>query len=345
MSSPSRVRIVAAFAVIYVLWGTTFLGIHYALETLPPFLMGSVRFLLSGAVLFGWALSRGASRPSRSQWKTAVVAGSFFMLVGQGGVAWGQQSVPTGVASVLVGTIPMWILVLEWIRPRGQRPGLLVTLGLLLGFSGVVVLLAPWESGARQIDVLGAGAVLLAAVAWAAGTLFVRDADKPASGAQSAGMQMLAGGALLLVPAALHGDFTRVSPADISLTSVLAVLYLVVFSSIIAFGSYSWLLGVCRPTRVATFAYVNPVVAVGLGWLFVGEPLSGRMVLAMAVTIGAVALVSTSPATVGDSSAAPAIEAPCCFDTAGDEEAPAGDEAPARGLLDGVGPEAQPARA
>lgn len=341
VSSPSRVRIAAAFAVIYVLWGTTFLGIHYAIETLPPFLMGSVRFLLSGAVLFGWARFRGVSMPSKGQWKTAVIAGSFFMLIGQGGVVWGQQSVPTGVTSVLVGTIPMWILVLEWLRPRGQRPGLVVSLGLLLGFSGVVVLLAPWRPGAGEIDPVGAAAVLLAALAWAAGTLFVRSADKPASGPQSAGMQMLAGGALLLVPATINGDWIAVSPGDVSLTSVLAVLYLVVFSSIIAFGSYSWLLGVCRPTRVATFAYVNPVVAVGLGWLFVGEPLSGRMILAMAVTIGAVAVVSSAPARIGDSSAAPALEAPCCFETTESEEEALGE--PGRGRLEGVGAEAQPA--
>ncbi len=341
-TTPSRVWIVAAFAVIYVVWGTTFLGIHYAIETLPPFLMGSVRFLISGIALFAWAHFRGAPLPSRHQWKTAAIAGSFFMLVGQGGVVWGQQSVPTGVASVLVGTIPMWILLLEWLRPRGQRPGIVVSAGLLLGFVGVVVLIGPWRSGAVGVDPVGAAAILLAALSWAAGSLYVKSADKPASAFQGAGMQMLCGGIFLLVPAALNGDLTAVSPGDISPTSVAAVLYLVVFSSILAFSSYSWLLHTCRPTRVATFAYVNPVVAVGLGWLFVGEPLSGSMVLAMVVTIGAVALVSTAPAR-DDSSAAPAIESPCCFDIGqAPEQSPAERENVLMGSSSG---EASPARA
>ncbi|MBU2604041.1 MAG: EamA family transporter [Actinobacteria bacterium] len=319
MSSPSRSHVVAAFAIIYLVWGTTFLGIHYAIETLPPFFMGSVRYLIAGAALYGWAHFRKASRPSAHQWKTAFIAGAFFMLIGQGGVAWGQQSVPSGVAAVLVGTIPMWILLLEWIRPGGRRPGLVVSVGLLLGFVGVVVLVAPWESGTQVIDPLGAAAILLAAFAWAVGSLYAKSVEWPASHAQAAGMQLFAGGVLLLVAAVIGGELWGLSLVDVSITSALAVLYLVVFSSIIAFSAYSWLLGVCRPTRVATFAYVNPVVAVGLGWLFVGEPLTGRMLFAMAITIGAVALASTGTERA-DSPAAPAIEAPCCFDTSEDPD-------------------------
>ncbi len=315
MASPSRSRMIGAFAIIYVVWGTTFLGIHYAIATLPPFFMGSVRYLIAGAALYGWAHFRKAARPSARHWKTAFIAGAFFMLIGQGGVAWGQQSVPSGVAGVLVGTIPMWILLLEWIRPGGRRPGLLVSVGLLLGFVGVVILVAPWDSGTQAIDPLGAASILVAALAWAVGSLYAKSVEWPESHSQAAGMQLFAGGVLLAGASAISGDLRGLSVADVSFTSALAVLYLVVFSSIIAFSAYSWLLGVCRPTRVATFAYVNPVVAVSLGWLFVGEPLSGRMVFAIAITLGAVALVSTG-SQAEDSSAAPAIEAPCCFDVA-----------------------------
>lgn len=310
---------VVAFAIIYLVWGTTFLGIHYAIATLPPFFMGSVRYLIAGAALYGWAHFRKASRPSARQWKMAFIAGAFFMLIGQGGVAWGQQSVPSGVAGVLVGTIPMWILLLEWIRPGGRRPGLVVSVGLLLGFAGVVVLVAPWESGAQAIDPLGAASILVAALAWAVGSLYAKSVEWPGSHSQAAGMQLFAGGVLLFGASAIGGELWGLSLERVSVTSALAVLYLVVFSSIIAFSAYSWLLGVCRPTRVATFAYVNPVVAVGLGWLFVGEPLSARMVVAMVITLGAVALVS-SGSEAEDSSAAPAIEAPCCFDTAEDPD-------------------------
>ncbi|MCZ7661751.1 MAG: EamA family transporter [Thermoleophilia bacterium] len=315
VSPPSRPQIIAAFFAVYVLWGMTFLGTRYAIETLPPLLMVSVRSMIAGGVLYAWARLRGASRPSADQWKVAFIAGAFLILMAQGGVAWGQQTVPSGVAAVLVSTIPMWILVLEWFRPSGRRPSVAVSVGLLLGFSGVLLLVSPWESGARGISLLGAAVVLFAALAWAVGSLYTRSAEKPVSHPQAAGMQLLAGGVLLLVPAIAGGDLGAVSPGNVSITSLLAFLYLVVFSSVVAFSAYMWLLGVCRATWVATYAYVNPVVAVGVGWAVAGEPLTGRMVLAMVVAIGAVALVTTRT-TSGGYLPPPAMASPCCLETA-----------------------------
>ena len=300
-AKPSRFAVVAAFAAIYLIWGTTFLGIRFAVETIPPFLMGAARFLLAGALLFGWTRLRGVPLPRRALWKPAFVAGFFMMLVAQGSVSWAEQKIPSGVAAVIVAMMPIWFLLLEWLAVSHRPPRLVTVLGLAVGFAGVVILIAPWQTGARDINLVGAIVVLVGSLGWAVGSLYSRTAKAPASHLQATAMQMLAGGALLLVAATFVGDWGRLDPAAITARSVGALLYLSIVGSLVALTAYTWLLGVVPSSRVSTYAYVNPVVAVLLGTLVAGEALTPRMLFAMVLILGAV-VVATLARPAGGSS-------------------------------------------
>ena len=292
----SRLAVVLAFAAIYLIWGTTFLGIRYAVATIPPFLMGATRFLLAGALLFGWTRLRGVPMPSRALWKPAFVAGFFMMLIAQGSVSWAEQKVPSGLAAVIVATTPIWFLLVEWLAVSHRPPRVLTALGLVVGLGGVVLLIAPWQTGARDIDLIGALALVVGSLAWATGSLYSRSAKAPTSHLQATAMQMLAGGLLLLVAATLVGDWGRLSLGTVSTLSVVSLLYLSIVGSLVALTTYTWLLGVAAPSRVSTYAYVNPVVAVVLGTLVAGEALTARMVGAIALILGAVVVVTLAGA-------------------------------------------------
>jgi drug/metabolite transporter (DMT)-like permease len=291
-AKPARIAIVLAFAAIYCIWGTTFLGIRYAVETLPPFLMGATRFLFAGALLFAWTRLRGVPLPPRALWKPAFVAGFFMMLIAQGSVSWAEQKVPSGLAAVIVATTPIWFLLLDWVAVSRRPPRVVTALGLAVGLCGVVLLIAPWQTGARDIDLLGAVVLVLGSFSWATGSLYTRTAKSPSSHLQATAMQMLAGGTLLLVAGTLVGDWGRLDPGTVSTRSVLALLYLSIVGSLVALTAYTWLLGVVAPSRVSTYAYVNPVVAVLLGTLVAGEALTLRMLLAMALILGAVVVAT-----------------------------------------------------
>jgi drug/metabolite transporter (DMT)-like permease len=292
----SRVLIILAFAAVYLLWGSTYLGIRYAIETLPPFLMAGTRFSLAGAILFTWAILSGESiRSSFSQWPKALAIGGLLLLGGNGGVTWAEKYIPSGFAALLVATEPLWVVILNWAFSR-KRPNWKVLLGVFIGMVGVALLVGDGlRAGitASSISFLGAVAVLLAAFAWAAGSVYASRYPIKTSTSMASGMQMLGGGSLLLVFALAVGDWQRLNLAAASWVSIGAFFYLLVFGSLVGFTAYSWLLRNVSPARAATYAYVNPVVAVLLGWLLAGEPLTGRMIIAAAIIVCSVALITT----------------------------------------------------
>lgn len=291
----SRGQIIAAFASIYLVWGSTYLAIRYAVETIPPFIMGGARFLISGAMLYAWARYRGAPRPTTLHWRNAVIAGAFLLLGGNGAVVWAEQFVPSGLTALLVSILPFWLVIIEWIRPPRRRPSSLVLAGLVLGFIGVIVLIGPGNIGGHgDIRPIGALVLILGSLSWAIGSFWSRDASLPESGLLTTGMEMLGGGALLLIVGAFSGEFSELDIGHVSKASAIGLLYLITFGSLIGFTSYIWLLDKVSPARLGTYAYVNPVVAVLLGWAIAGEKLSIRTAVAAAIVICAVALITSA---------------------------------------------------
>ena len=289
---PPLAAVLAAFAALYIIWGSTYLGIRFAIETMPPFTMAGVRFLAAGAILYAGSRARGAVVPTRPQWRTAAVVGALLLLGGNGGVTWAEQRIPSGVAALLVASTPMWMVVLDALRPGGGRPGWAVVLGLLVGLVGILLLVGPRSLGGEPVDGLGALAVGGAALSWAIGSIYQRGAPKAESTLLNVGMQMLAGGALLLVVGLALGE--RLSPAAVSMKSGLALGYLVFVGAIVGYSAYVWLLKVSTPAKASTYAYVNPIVAVLLGWALAGEPLGPRVIASGAAVVIAVALITTA---------------------------------------------------
>jgi len=305
---PSPVKIVLAFAAVYTLWGSTYLAIRLAIDTLPPFLMTGTRFTLAGLILFIWAVLKGERFiPPLDLWRRALVIGGLLLLGGNGGVVWSERYVATGLAALLVSTEPLWVVILNWAISR-QRPNWKVLLGILIGLVGVAMLVGDGlrSNGHSKWSLIAGGVVLAAAFSWAAGSVYSNRRPLRVSTLMAAGMQMLAGGFLLLLLAVVTGDPLRLNLANASWTSIGAFFYLLVFGSLVGFTAYSWLLNNVAPARAATYAYVNPVVAVLLGWLIANEPLTRQMIIAAAVIIGSVILITTfgrehTPTTAHDS--------------------------------------------
>lgn len=294
--APARGRVIAAFAAVYLLWGSTYLAIRFAIETLPPLLMAGVRFLLAGGVLYAFMRLRGQPAPERRHWKSAAVIGALLLVGGNGGVTLAERTVPSGVAALLVAMVPLWMVLLEWLRPGGTRPTGRVMVGLAVGFAGMVILVGPSQlAGAGAVHFGGAALVLVGSLAWSIGSIHARGATLPANAFVATGMEMICGGALLLVAGAARGELAGLDPAAFTGRSLAAFAYLVVFGSLVGFSAYIWLLGVSSPARVSTYAYVNPVVAVFLGWAMAGEALTARVLIAAAVIVAAVAVITTGP--------------------------------------------------
>ena len=293
---PSRVLIILAFAAVYLLWGSTYLAIRFAIETLPPFLMAGTRFSLAGAILFTWALLQGDSiRSSFSQWPKAFAIGALLLLGGNGGVTWAEKYIPSGFAALLIATEPLWVVILNWAMSH-KRPNWKVLLGVFIGLVGVALLVGGGLRGginASSISLIAAVVILFAAFAWAAGSVYASRYPIKTSTSMASGMQMLGGGSLLFLFGLIVGDAQRLNLGAASWLSIGAFFYLLVFGSLVGFTAYSWLLRNVSPARAATYAYVNPVVAVLLGWWLVNEPLTLRMVIAAAIIIGSVALITT----------------------------------------------------
>jgi len=297
-SHASRAQIIAAFASIYLVWGSTYLAIRYAIETIPPFIMGGIRFLISGALLYLWARSRGAPRPTRLHWRNAIIAGGFLLLGGNGAVMWAEQVVPSGMTALLVSILPFWLVIIEWVRPPRRRPSGAVLVGLVLGFIGIIVLVGPSDVGGHgDVSPIGALVLILGSLSWAIGSFWSRDAQLPESGLLTTGMEMLGGGVLLLLVGTVTGEFSDFNIHGVSKESAVGLLYLITFGSLLGFTSYIWLLDKVSPAHLGTYAYVNPIVAVLLGWAIAGERLSVRTGVAAAIVICAVALITTTRST------------------------------------------------
>jgi drug/metabolite transporter (DMT)-like permease len=295
-SRPSRAKVILAFAAVYIIWGSTYLGIRFAIETLPPFLMAGARFSLAGTLMFVWAKFHGDNGGwSWAQWRRALLIGALLLLCGNGGVTWAEKYIASGLVALLVATEPVWVVVLNWAITR-ERPNAKVLLGVLIGLVGVGLLVGGGLSqgpGVSAMSMVGALAVLLASLGWATGSVYANRRPITTTTSLASGMQMIAGGGLLLLLGLVAGDFQRFDFARVSWTSLIAFFYLAIFGALLGFTAYGWLLRNVSTARAATYAYVNPAVAVFLGWLLASEPLTLRMLVAAAVIVGSVVLITT----------------------------------------------------
>ena len=285
--SGDRLKMVAAFLAIYVIWGSTYLAIRYAVDGLPPFLMMGIRHVVAGGLLFGILRIRGEAAPDRRLWLPSLIAGGVCFLGGHGLLAWAEIKVSSGLAALLIACEPIIMVVLA--RMMGQEKFSSRTLlGLLLGMVGIAVL---FQTTARQGSVMGALALVLASVCWSVGAIYARGVKTASSAALFAAMQMITGGVLLLVTGSALGE--RIYPTAVSLRCLFSLIYLIIFGSLIAFSAYTWLLRVTTAARVSTHCYINPVVAVFLGWALAGETITMPMLVGTAIVVASVILVTT----------------------------------------------------
>lgn len=288
----STLALLLSFGAIYFLWGSTYIFIKWGIASIPPFVLAGARHLLAGVILYAWIRLRGGEKPQLAHWGSASVLGALMLFGGNGGVTWAQQTVPSGAAALIVAAVPMWMTLLDWLRPRGHRPALRVIAGVVLGFGGIALLIGSGRLGrGGRVDPFGAVILLLASLTWAIGSLLSRHMKLPSTLVLSIAMQSIAGGALLWLAAIPLGNWSQFDLGAVTLRSAFSLLYLVVFGSIVGFTCYIWLLQVTTPARVSTYAYVNPVVALLLGWLLAGEAISQRSLVAAAIIVSAVVMI------------------------------------------------------
>ena len=283
--------VAAALAVVYVVWGSTYLAIRVTIETLPPMLSASFRFLVAGSLLYAFSIRRGdrdGDRPRAAQWRSAAIVGPLLFLGGNGGVVWAEQRIPSGVAALLVATVPLWMALIGFAALRERLPRIAVA-GLIVGFAGTALLIRP--SGEGGIDTVGALVVVGGSLSWAVGSLYSRRALLPARALVSASMQLVCGGFALGVVGLAAGEAGRFRPSAISAASMLALGYLIAFGTLAAFPCYSWLLRATRTSVASTYAYVNPMIAVALGWAFADERVEPLTILAGGIIVVAVAMI------------------------------------------------------
>jgi drug/metabolite transporter (DMT)-like permease len=286
-----RWKLAIAFFSVYVFWGMTYLAMRVAVVDIPPHLMAGSRFLLAGFLLYVWARRRGDAPPTWEQWRAATIIGAFLLLGGNATVAWAEERVPSGLAAVLIAVAPIWMVGMEWAR-GGSRPGKRVIGGLLLGLVGVGLLVWPAGDTVGSVDLIGAAMLILASASWAWGSVISKSAPLPKSPFLATSMEMITAGILLLVIAAVAGQLDRFSLSGVSWEAALSWVYLVIFGSLVGFTAYIWLLGHTSIAKAGTYAYVNPMVAVLLGWAILGEPITWRTVIATLVILLGVALVN-----------------------------------------------------
>jgi drug/metabolite transporter (DMT)-like permease len=288
-----KAKVWIALLAVYLVWGSTYLAIRYTVETLPPFLAAGLRFLVSGVILLLWRSAAGDALPTRRQWQAAAVVGLLLLLGGNGLVSWAERIVPSGVAALVIATVPMLMVIAEAFRPNGAKPTGPVLAGVTLGFAGIYLLVGPAEgAGDLPWDRLGMGALLVASLLWAVGSVYGKAADLPKSALMTTGAEMLSGGLGLLAVSGSSGEWEGLRWAQVSAGSWLGLAYLIGFGSMIGFVAYAWLLQHTPLPLVATYAYVNPLVAVLLGNGFADEPLTPRLVWASAVIIGSVVFIN-----------------------------------------------------
>ncbi len=294
MAVSGRIQVIAAFAALYLIWGSTYLAILFAIQSIPPFLMAGARFLLAGLIMFAIARTQGPLRSTSAEWRTALVVGACLLLGGNGGVTLSEKFIESGLASLIVATVPIYITLLGWLSGMTPRPTPIVWVGLAGGFSGVAILLGPaLRLSAGDHPAIGMSILLLSSFIWSAGSLYSRTVKHAASPFLGAAQQMFCGGLLLMLVGLFAGESKTFHPGNITTLSLGAFAYLVLIGAIVGYTAYFWLLRHCDPAKVATYAYVNPIVAVLLGALFAHEAVTLRTLLAAALIIGSVALIIT----------------------------------------------------
>jgi drug/metabolite transporter (DMT)-like permease len=294
---PAKASILLAFAALYLIWGSTYLGIRVAIETMPPFLMAGIRFAVAGILLFGYLIARGAPWPTATQWRYQFIAGLFLLLGGNAVVSWAELRTPSGITCLILGASPLFLVLLDWGRPGGKRPTAVLATGVAVGLIGVAILVGPGaipeDARPPLIDVL---ALILASLSWWIGSLYIKHTKSGTSLVMASAMQMLSASASMLLVGWILGEGRGFHFGDISTRSWAALAYLVAAGSLVAFPVYVWLLEHSTPAKVSTYAYVNPVVALALGWAILGEPMNLRMAFATVIIIGAVAIITIGKA-------------------------------------------------
>lgn len=306
VSQPRAWKVLLAFAIIYFVWGSTFLAIRVGVREVPPFLLAGMRFLVAGVVLYGWMRARGTASPTAREWGAASLLAILIFVLDYGLLFWAERRVPSGIAAVMLATIPAFMAVAEILFLRTQRLTLRLGLALLIGLAGVAVLVGHTMSlGEAPVDTAGACALIVAAISWSVAASLTRKMPLPAAKAMSSGAQMLAGGVWLLLAAALLGEFRGFRVQAVSREAWLALAYLIVAGSIVAFTAYVWLIHHESPTKVGTYAYVNPVVAVVLGYFLGGEAIGPRTIVGTLLVLVSVVVITTTPKMRQDSQVKP----------------------------------------
>lgn len=295
-SDSPRAALLFAFAAIYLIWGSTYLAIRVAVETIPPFTMGGVRFLVAGTLLYGWLWWKGRARATPRLWRDSAITGAFLLLGGNGGVVWGEQKIPSGLTTLIISVSPLFMVLFDWMLPKGIRPTWATFTGLALGFGGLVLLIGGGIPGGASLDPWRCTGLILSSVSWSIGSLYSRHTKERGDLMTSATLQMLLGGAMMLVAGWLLGEMRTFHFADLSQRSVVGWAYLVAAGSLVAYPCYIYLLKHSTPALVSTYAYVNPVVAVFLGWLILREPITNRTLVASVIIVAAVAIITTQRA-------------------------------------------------
>ena len=290
-----KTKIWIALLALYIVWGSTYLAILFAVDTIPPFLQAGLRFLISGLILVIWRRSAGDEMPSLKQWRSLAIIGTLLLLGGNGLVSFAEQRIASGVAALIIGTVPLWLVLIEALRPGGVRPSWRAIIGLIVGFGGIYLLIGPSElTGKFQFDILGTLVLLTAALLWSIGSIYSRSAELTKSALMTTGAEMLAGSIPIFIVSILFGEWKSFSFAQVSVQSWLALLYLIAFGSMIGFVAYIWLLQNAPVSLVATYAYVNPLVAVLLGSWLAQESLTGRTLVAAGIIIGSVVFINSA---------------------------------------------------
>ena len=288
---PRRLALLLAFFAIYVVWGSTYLAIRYAVETIPPLVVAGVRHSVAGMALLAWTYARGY-RPTLREWRASLVLGILYFAIGHGSLHWAETVVPSGLASLLVASEPIWIALMAAVVSHGERLTGKTMLGLLLGIAGVALLMRDESASGNRAVLVGSIAILIGTLSWSVGVFYSRSASLPRNAIARAGMPEIAGAVALLLAAAFSGEFSRLHVATVTPRSAWALLYLITFGSIVAFTAYTWLLDHCSPTLVSTHTYANPIIAVLLGWMWAGEVINIRVLEAGLLTLFAVFLIS-----------------------------------------------------
>lgn len=288
-----RFKLFAAFAAVYIIWGSTYLALRLLIDTLPGFVMVGLRFIIAGLILILWAIARRATPPTPGQILRACLVGVSLLTFGTGAVVWAAPFIPSGLLALVVSMEPLFVLLILWATPAGHRPNALTASAIALGFAGAAILVAPGDLlNDQHLPLVPVLVICFGCFSWAAGSIYSRGADMPVSGPWSSGLQMLGGGLLLTIFGGARGELTAFDPAKVSMTSILAFLYLVIFGSLIAFTAFAWLVRNADPNMVATHTFVNPVVAVFLGWLLANEPVGPRTLIAASLIIFSVVLTT-----------------------------------------------------